>query len=198
MTCPTADEVAVAIVAASRETGADPIRVASGDNLGGHGHVDVSRARAYAAMTLRAKTKASSAAISRAIGSGSPGVYLSSLKRGVANKSLSWWSAEAFQRVLGAVAAFQATMPPPEPENAPSKPAGPPRQRPDDEAILPDQCEGGLEIKTSYERVIAEETLDVPPFIPARPPRPVTLGKRALLEELRRAVENTARMGTPE
>jgi hypothetical protein len=158
-----ADAVAAAIVAASRETGADPLRVASGqrDLVREPMAHETSRARAYAALALREWFPTHQAmSIARVVGSQSPQVYLSVLQR--RKRTFKWWDEAAFWRVLGAVEQAERShggSEPAEAESLPTPAPGPP---------------------------------DSPPA--PIPPRPLTPGKRNLLEDLRRAVENTARM----
>ena len=120
---PTAEDVAVVIVAASRETGANPLRVASHqmDADCSPKAYETSRARAYAAWALKSRfPDASATAISRMVGSNTPKVYLSQLAQN--RPRLSWWSKEASLRVKGAIDRHRrlaATSPAPRPEPAP-------------------------------------------------------------------------------
>lgn len=179
---PTADIVAVAIVAASRETGANPLRVASGqrDAQIDPMRYETSRARAYAAMALKASTGAGVVAIGRMVGSGQPDVYLTGIAKRVATKKHAWWSALAMERVCEAVAEYrspsiswhdigtdglliQRPEPPTEPTNAPAPPPAP------------------------------NATAPAP-----RPPRPAASpGKHNLTEMLRDAVATTQSMTPP-
>lgn len=104
---PTADTIAVAIIAAAKETGADPIDVAVGvlATAGIHsGKIAVSRARAYAALALRAVLdNVPSKSIATWVASGSPAVYIGSIDFQIRNKQLKWWDNNAFMRVVEAV-----------------------------------------------------------------------------------------------
>jgi hypothetical protein len=122
---PTAHEVAVAIVAASRETGACPLRVASGqrDAMIEPMAYETSRARAYAAMALKALTTAGPTAIGRMVGTLQPDVYLSGLAKRIATKKHAWWSEVALARVCAAV---EGCSPTPEPHREPAGGHAPP------------------------------------------------------------------------
>jgi hypothetical protein len=173
---PTADDVAVAIVASAREVAPMEVEriavlVASGEQVRGgpNGHVEIARARAYAAMALRSRFKASAFQIGRLVGAGSPASYLSVISHDVAKGLRNWWDDDAFDRVAAALDAqmdredgFRAKQP----QDAPARPAGP--------------------------------LLAAPAPIPQLARPAVSPGKRNLMEELRRAVENTARMTPPQ
>lgn len=104
---PTADQVAAAIVAACRETGADPIAVASGEKDDTRAAPErkyaVSRARAYAALAIREIFKENGpVAIARWVGAGTPSCYMTNVDRDVREARLKWWDAAAYQRVVAA------------------------------------------------------------------------------------------------
>lgn len=111
---PTADDVARAIVAASKETGADPIAVAKGenDNLRGR-HVDgarpypISRARAYAAKALAAvftacwRTRIAGMVGTRGLSRQS---YFSALDQRIKDPAgPAWWDVAILGRVIEAI-----------------------------------------------------------------------------------------------
>lgn len=107
---PTAREVAAAIVAAARQTGADPIDVASGaERVAGCPTVKahaIARARAYAARAIdrvfnRAEFGIARPAIARLVGANKPswGAFFSSLD----GRQISWWDEAVFRRVVDAV-----------------------------------------------------------------------------------------------
>lgn len=103
---PTADEVARAIVAAARETGADPIELASGARGNRH-HPDILRARAYAAVALRSQfSDVDWKTIARVVGVWTPATaysYLKTLDEQRERGYLDWWSVEAYDRVIQAI-----------------------------------------------------------------------------------------------
>lgn len=109
---PSADEVARAIVAAARETGADPLAVARGDldPQGGfarseHGH-KISRARAYAAYALLRVFGGPKQAIARMVGvkrDSATGYFQAIDRRG--GMAQRWCVAVAFERVVAAIEA---------------------------------------------------------------------------------------------
>lgn len=129
-TFPTSDQVARAIIAACRETGADPLDVACGEADDGRGGAKgarpIGRARAYAAMALRSACRCGPVAISRMVGAGTPASYLTIISGKVAHDELGWWSEAAFERVRGRPAEPEEPGPPPRPEPAQARPAGPP------------------------------------------------------------------------
>lgn len=99
---PHPDLIAHAIVAACKETGADPVAVASGER-DGDCYYSVSRARAYAATAIRAVWQGcGNMAIARMFGASSPSCYFASLEAR-RSKGLSWWSARALERVVTAI-----------------------------------------------------------------------------------------------
>lgn len=104
---PTADQVATAIVAACRETGADPITVASGNSDDRRATVAhkyaISRARVYAALAIRAVFEENGpAAIARWVGAGTPSCYVTNVDRDLKEARLKWWDEAAFKRVIAA------------------------------------------------------------------------------------------------
>lgn len=103
---PTADEVARAIVAAARETGADPVAVAEGER-GNRYHPEVLRCRAYAAIALRSQFEdARPTSIARMVGIWTPATaysYLKILDEQRARGFLNWWDDAAFIRVVAAI-----------------------------------------------------------------------------------------------
>ena len=107
---PSADQVAIAIITASREVGADPIDVVLGNGNagckegGGTTQYAISRARAYAAFALRTVfTQCGAVAIGRMVGSRSPSGLLASLDAQMRNKSLRWWDDKVFMRVASSL-----------------------------------------------------------------------------------------------
>ena len=105
---PTADQVARAIVAACRETGSDPIAVASGEMvLGGpHGNLALSRARVYAAWALdELGFDCGAVAVARMCGVAtcSEGSFLASVRHRFNHGKLSWFSRVVVDRVKMAI-----------------------------------------------------------------------------------------------
>lgn len=104
---PTADDVAVAIEAAARETGADPIDVASGQSGIRNGFEkswEISRARNYAAWALHNVFKhCARPAIARMVGSHSPASLLPTIDFQLRTKGWKWWNAAAYDRVVTAI-----------------------------------------------------------------------------------------------
>lgn len=101
---PTADQVAIAIIAASKETGASPQLVASRAN---DNRLDrtfaISRARTYAALAIRAIfPENSGASISRMVGSSYPEQHLQQIDSRMKNNDLKWFDNDAFMRVVDA------------------------------------------------------------------------------------------------
>jgi len=105
---PSANEVAAAIVAAARETGANPVEVLvePGRLLQVEEIKAIGRARAYAAMALekvfnRPTVSISKTAIARMVGVAgfSCGGYL----HGLHNNPRKWWDVDAFNRVINAI-----------------------------------------------------------------------------------------------
>lgn len=107
---PTAHQIAVAIVAASRETGADPVGVIRGvERDPGKSVAEkqaITRARAYAARAMdrvfnRPEIAIRRSAIARYVGANKPSweSYFATLDC----RPLGWWSNETFKRVVDAV-----------------------------------------------------------------------------------------------
>lgn len=109
---PTADDVAIAIIAASKEVNADPILVASGARRSyGGGFYEITRARYYAAEALVKvfSPQCSAAAASRMVGvnqrpdGGNAAVFLSNLRQMRKANSIKWWNNGVFERVVTAL-----------------------------------------------------------------------------------------------
>jgi hypothetical protein len=102
---PSADQVAAAIIAACRETGADPESVASGAK-GAGSRFPISRARAYAALAIRAVfPENGSVALGRMVGSNAPSSYVTQIDNQLRNGLLKWWDDKTFMRVVEALEA---------------------------------------------------------------------------------------------
>lgn len=107
-TLPDADAVARAVVAACRETGADPEAVMAGERAG-HGWSrddiwPVSRARAYAAWALVCVfTHCERRVIGRLVGSNSPSALICNIDYNLRNRKFKWWNDGAFRRVVAAI-----------------------------------------------------------------------------------------------
>lgn len=103
---PTADEVARAIVAAARETGACPVAIAEGER-GNRYHPEVLRCRAYAAIALRSQFEdAHPTSIAHMVGVWTTATaysYLKTLDEQRARGLLNWWDDAAFMRVVAAI-----------------------------------------------------------------------------------------------
>jgi len=113
---PTADEVAVAIIAAAKETGADPLAVASGERRrpGAGGLAEIGRARYYAAWALhQVFDGASLPSISRMVGAESPQNFLGNVKAQLNNGKLKWWNNGVAQRVIVAIERMHYLRSPP-------------------------------------------------------------------------------------
>lgn len=112
---PTADEVAVVIVAASRETGASPLDVATGqlDYDGGpHGpyrDFPIARARYYAARTLAESFRVGAPACSRmcGVGTNSYHTFLPSTDHRIRTGKAQWFNANILKRVKRALVHHQ-------------------------------------------------------------------------------------------
>jgi hypothetical protein len=130
----SADEIAVAIIAACDETGADPVDVARG-----HRPTDadqrrkITRARYYAAFALYEHFPALSASsVGRMVGSAAPDSLISNINRQLAEGSLKWWSKPVLARVCGAIERHQwnarvdRPAPPPKQDTAPPASVGRP------------------------------------------------------------------------
>ena len=107
---PTADDVARAIVAACRETGADPLQVASGGYVrkGTHQAHCISRARGYAAWALDDLFEIGSPACSRLVGiqqKSSAEEFLATLRHRIIMNEAKWFDAAALDRVKTAIIA---------------------------------------------------------------------------------------------
>ena len=113
---PTADQVARAIVAAARETGADPVKV-----LREAGRVEERNARTYAAFALcRLFPDCRPSTIGRLVGSDHP-PYAAIIVAKINADKFPWFKREALQRVLAAVDGNLRGAP----ENAQDRPAAP-------------------------------------------------------------------------
>jgi hypothetical protein len=110
-----ADTIAVAIVEASRITGADPLAVARGDLPDGQNFA-IPRARAYAAAALSRTTSFRGPVIARCVGSRHPLVYVAQVLREM--PKTKWWDPSAVEAVLIAMAlrreaSAEPVLPPP-------------------------------------------------------------------------------------
>ncbi len=220
---PTSKDVAVAIVAACRETGADPIEVATGgerrNGVQAQKLQAITRARAYAGRAIdkvfnRVERGVQRPSIARMVGANKPSwfSFFSSLDA----RPLSWWDDEAFKRVVDAVMACE-----PEPTQevlytppanvsrvevavattvAPYKhgPLPPPKPL----AMRIDR--GGLRPASDAIRKVLEDDADDRPVFDrgsladSRPPRwSLPTGKRQMEEDLAQAVRNTAAKTPP-
>lgn len=130
-TLPTADQVAVAIIAAAREVdpaqwGALALQVAGGEQClaGRHGYTALPRARAYAAKALRSEFDCGAVAIGTMLGFGTPGACISGIEFQLRNKSAKWWQPESLERVIAAVRATKESIKPADdvPALLPSRP----------------------------------------------------------------------------
>jgi hypothetical protein len=102
--CPSADTVALAIVAASRITGADPCAVARGEVSRGRGGYEVTRARAYAALALRQfDNRIPPKVISKLVGTkaSSAPCYLGTLEFQQRQGEMKWLDRSALARIVG-------------------------------------------------------------------------------------------------
>lgn len=100
---PTADQVAVAIVAAARELGADPEKIVRGIAGSGGRYVNhsIPRARAYAACAIQQVFPNNGAtSISRWVGAPNPNSYISLLRHQRKNGIIRWWDEGIYQRVV--------------------------------------------------------------------------------------------------
>lgn len=103
---PSAYQVAVAIVAASRELSADPASVATGVAGRGGRYADhsVPRARAYAAYAIRhCFPQNGSTAIGRWVGARLAGSYMSVIDAQRRGGQIRWWDEAVFRRVVAEV-----------------------------------------------------------------------------------------------
>jgi hypothetical protein len=106
---PTADHIAIAIVAACKETGADPEHVAMGANTAGRkSNHSIPRARAYAAIALRAVFEGAAAPmIARAVGYNKAATgALAQIDFQFRQGLMRWWDDAAFMRVVAALEAM--------------------------------------------------------------------------------------------
>lgn len=179
---PTANEVAKVIVAAARETGADPISVARGASKMGRAREEwftISRARAYAGVAIEQRfPELSRPKIAALIGVG-PGAsresYFPALEQRRSHGILKWWNPDALARIVAALGAEEGiritrTPQPPEEGIATTMPS----QRP---TVKLSANPGGYASASS----------------PQSNP-----GKRALQTMLAEAVRNTAKIQTKE
>lgn len=217
---PTAYEIAIAVVAASRETGAMPEEVVLGAERehGGFPKRDaIFRARAYAGRAIdrvfnRPTIAIARPEISRLIGVNKPSWF--SFFPSIDGRPLPWWDEEAFTRVVDAVTdcdppedqvyktADRVEKKPPQVEETVTKPAAPKtapvQQRvPDPKPKTPIGTleRGGFRpAPGTYEKVLADDKANraSSPYVPVG--RPVI---RKDDDFLRRAVENTAKMTPP-
>lgn len=100
---PSAYQVAMAIVAAAREMGADPIDVASGVTTHGgrFANHSVPRSRAYAAFAIRQVFPHNgNTAISRWVGARNPNSYMSLIESQRRGGQIRWWDEGIFKRVV--------------------------------------------------------------------------------------------------
>jgi hypothetical protein len=99
---PSAYHIAVAIFAASRETGVDPLSVYQNMPKGKLSH-PASRARMYATIALRSRFKMTLRQCGRFVGAGAPDVYVSQLEADVRKRALKWWDRAVLDRVCAAI-----------------------------------------------------------------------------------------------
>lgn len=102
---PRAECVVAAIKAACAETGAHHTAVFNGDtDEKSDRSFPISRARAYAAMAIRAvfEEPRRTSDIGRLVGSRIPGQYLAQLDTRLRNGDLQWFDNAAFMRVVAA------------------------------------------------------------------------------------------------
>ena len=204
----TADVVARAIVAAARETGADPLAMASGVDHQTYGYpvkdkLRVSRARAYAGRALdrvfnQPEVTVARPVIAKLIGANKPscGSFFSTLD----GRTLPWWDKAAYQRVISAIEAGWVR---PRPSSAPAATPEPPvissNHRFSGVATKPHigtLDDGGFRpAPDTIKRVLQDDEADkrfLAPYVP--------VGRPVLKKDddfLRRAVENTAKMTPP-
>ncbi len=104
---PTADDVARAVVAACRETGADPEECVTGRVYcvgGAANKYALSRARVYAAFALdELFDECGSSSMSRMVGASSVTCHLSTARSQQRNGLLRWFDGAALERVKSAV-----------------------------------------------------------------------------------------------
>src|SRR5574337_391384 len=104
---PTADQIAHAIVAACKITGADPVAIVSRetDAPSETRAFPISRARSYAALALQVAFPAlPRVAIDRVVGAASIGVYLGGLNKRLREGACStWYDPEKLRGVIDAI-----------------------------------------------------------------------------------------------
>lgn len=101
---PSAHQIAVAIVEASRITGADPIKVATGEPNKGNGDYSLSRARTYAVLGMRAAFPGFTfLQVCRWCTASPASMQVTDGQR--RKGALRWWDESAFQRVIDAAKA---------------------------------------------------------------------------------------------
>lgn len=171
-----ANDIARAIVSGAKETGANPIDLALGNDLSRGYPVDkklmVSRARAYAGRALeRVFSNIARPVIAKLIGVNKPS--WTSFFSGLDGRTLPWWDEAAFGRVLLAVEAGRLQ---PEPSSAPAAIPEPP-------VISTGQRFRGLAPDKRFSE----------PYVPVGRPVPSTKYD----DMLRRAVENTQKLTPP-
>lgn len=97
---PTADQVAVIIVEAARMTGANPQDVIQGVQSFG-GHPEIPRARAYAALVIRALFPDNgSVGLGRMVGASHPKSFVSSFDYALRKGGVPWWSDADFMSLV--------------------------------------------------------------------------------------------------
>lgn len=175
---PTADHVAMAVVAACRETGEDPFAVMQ--------RVTQLRARHYALHALREVCDIEGARAADLVGcpakphyffanSRSQVFYWNSIK---GHRAAKWWREDAFERIVSAIRA----VPAPALESAPEAPARSPRV----------DIEDGKEVFRGSADKPVKLTADIGSIIePTRPS--ATPGKIAARNMLAEAMAETAR-----
>jgi hypothetical protein len=107
---PTARQVGIAVVAACRETGADPVECIQGE-MYCHGprtserRFAFARARVYAALAIESLFDCGATFIGRAVGASrsSADTLLSNTRFQLRNGSMRWYDPNALERVKGAV-----------------------------------------------------------------------------------------------
>lgn len=185
-----ADAIARAIVAASKETGADPLDVASGNERSGgysiQGMRRVSRARAYAGCALdrvfnKSEVTIARPVIARLIGVNKPSqaCYLSALD----GRPLPWFSGDVLGRVISAI---EAGLVRPEPKIEPVATPEPPK--PVQSSTYPVQSPPKTIQRPEPRRLLSATS---GPYVPVgRPPRKDD-------DFLRQAVLNTQKLTPP-
>jgi len=216
---PTADDVAIAIVAACRETGGDPIAVATAGL--GVGDAGTRMARHYALHALvHIFPNAAPMRLCKLVGC--PGsvksFWSNSYYQVVKGKGSGWWKTAIYDRVIRAIEGdrtrravapkvqVEATKPPVEPEKVQVAQQPPPYRPPPlpTSAKTFGQGSGRLEPNGhrppsgTIAKAIVDELDDDRPvfdrggqFAERRPYEKPVMSKRDIQEELRRAVANT-------